>query len=122
MAHGDYNAYEKKIIQKYQLTKVFGVTSLLTDIHDLREQRFRGTDTTFLSCVLMDFERILQSVRLTERQAQALWFRYELDLSQGEIAELMGISQQAVSKHIDNAVAKIVIKAKEEENKRENTL
>ncbi|UKL30048.1 helix-turn-helix domain-containing protein [Bacillus phage PK2] len=117
MAHGDYNAFEKKLLQKYQLTKVFGVTNLLKDIHDLREQRFKGTDTTFLSCVLIDFERLQERARLTKRQQEALWYHYELDLTQSEVAEQMGISQQAVSKHIDNAIAKIVIVAKEENNK-----
>lgn len=115
MAHGDYSAYEKKLLQKYPLTKPNGVINLLTDIHSLREKRFQGTDTTFLSCVLIDFERVLAQARLTTRQAQAIWYRYEQDVTQAEVAELMGISQQAVSKHIDNAIAKIVIVAKEEE-------
>jgi predicted DNA binding protein len=116
VAHGDFSAYEKKLLQKYPLTKVFGVTNILRDIHDLREQRFQGTDTTFLSCVLIDFERLMGKARLTQRQQEALWFHFEKDLTQAEVAEQMGISQQAISKHIDNAIAKIVIVAKEEEN------
>jgi DNA-directed RNA polymerase specialized sigma subunit len=117
MAHGEFSAHEKKLLQKYQLTKVFGVTNLLKDIHDLREQRFKGTDTTFLSCILIDFERLQNRARLTQRQQEALWFHFEEDLTQSEVAENMKISQQAVSKHIDNAIAKIVIVAKEEDNK-----
>jgi predicted DNA-binding protein (UPF0251 family) len=118
MAHSDYNATEKKLLSKYPLTKVFGVTNLLRDIHDLRENRFQGTDTTFLSCMLIDFERLIEKARLTERQAQALYYHYELDFTQAETSQAMGISQQAVSKHIDNAIAKIVIVAKEEDNKK----
>lgn len=117
MSHGDYNAHEKKLLQKYQLTKIYGITHLLKDVHALREQRYQGTDTTFLSCVLMDFERLQSKARLTPRQAEALWYHYELDLTQSESAYRMGISQQAISKHIDNAIAKIVIVAKEEENR-----
>jgi predicted DNA binding protein len=116
MAHGDFSAHEKKLLQKYPLTKVFGVTNLLKDIHSLREQRFQGTDTTFLSCVLIDFERLVSKSRLTERQKEAIYFHFECDFTQSEVAEAMNISQQAVSKHIDNAIAKIVIVAKEEEN------
>jgi len=115
MAHADFNAYEKKLLQKYPLTKVFGVTNLFHDIHDLRENRFQGTDTTFLSCILIDFERVVEKARLTDRQMEAIFLHYEKDLTQEEVAQRMGISQQAVSKHIDNAIAKIVIAAKEEE-------
>lgn len=118
MAHGDYSAYEKKLTQKYPLTKVFGITNLLKDIHTLREQRFQGTDTTFLSCILIDFENLQEKARLTERQKEAMFYHFELDLTQAEVAEAMSISQQAVSKHIDNAIAKIVIVAKEEDNKK----
>ena len=120
MAHGDYDSTQKKLLSKYPLTKVYGVSSFLEDIHHLREQRFRGTDTTFLSGLLIDFEKIQGKAGLTERQLQALWYRFELDLFQTDVAEIMGISQQAVSKHIDNAIAKIVIVAKEEEIKYED--
>jgi predicted DNA-binding protein (UPF0251 family) len=116
MAHAEFSSYEKKLLSKYDLTKVFGVMNLLKDIHDLREQRFQGTDTTFLSCILIDYERLQEKARLTKRQAEALWYHFELDLTQAEVAEQMGISQQAISKHIDNAIAKIVIVAKEEES------
>jgi DNA-directed RNA polymerase specialized sigma subunit len=118
MAHGDFSASERKLIQKYQLTKVYGVTNLFKDIHSLREQRFQGTDTTFLSCILIDFERLQVKAGLTERQQEALYFAYELDLTQSEVAEAMNISQQAVSKHIDNAIARIVSVAKEEETEK----
>jgi predicted DNA-binding protein (UPF0251 family) len=122
MSHGDFSANQKKLLERYPLTKVFGVTNLLKDVHTLREQRFQGTDTTFLSCVLIDFERLVKRARLTTRQQEAIWFHFELDLTQEETSAAMGISQQAVSKHIDNAIAKIVIVAKEEENKHEITL
>lgn len=121
MAHGDYSAHEKKLLEKYQIDKVFGVTNLLRDLHALREQRFQGTDTTFLSCLLIDFEILQTRARLTERQVEALFYHFEMDLTQSEVAEEMGISQQAVSKHIDNAIMKIVKVAKEED-KRENAL
>lgn len=117
MAHGDYTVMDKILHSRYPITKVFGVSNVLQDIHYLREQRFRGTDTTLLSCILIDFERVLEKSKLTERQRQALYYHYELDYTQTEVAEVMGISQQAVSKHIDNAIAKIVIAAKEGESK-----
>ncbi|MGG3561613.1 sigma factor-like helix-turn-helix DNA-binding protein [Neobacillus rhizosphaerae] len=117
MAHSDFTAMERLLSTRYPITKIFGVTNVLKDIHTLREQRFQGTDTTLLSCILIDFERLMEKARLTERQKQALFYHYELDLTQQEVAEVMNVSQQAVSKHIDNAIAKIVIVAKEEESK-----
>lgn len=117
MSHVDSNSYETKLDQRYKLTTLFGVANLLRDIHTLRSQRFQGTDTTYLSCTLIDFERLLISANLTARQREALFLVYESGFSQNETAIIMGITQQAVSKHLDNAIAKIVIRAKEEENK-----
>ncbi|MEH7116948.1 sigma factor-like helix-turn-helix DNA-binding protein [Neobacillus vireti] len=117
MAHSDFTVMEKLLSTRYPITKIFGVTNLLKDIHTLREQRFQGTDTTLLSCILIDFERLIEKARLTIRQQEALFLHFELDFTQAEVAEVMDVSQQAVSKHIDNAIAKIVIVAKEEDNK-----
>lgn len=118
MAHSDFTTMEKLLSNRYPVTTIFGVTSLLKDIHTLREKRFQGTDTSLISCILIDFERLVEKARLTQRQKEVLYLHYELDLTQAEVAEELGISQQAVSKHIDNAIAKIVIVAKEEENKK----
>lgn len=115
MSHADYGSVERKLISKYNLQKPQGVTNLFEDIHKLREQRFRGTDTTLLSSLLVDLERLHVKSELTERQLQAIWYKYELDLPQGDVAEIMGISQQAVSKHLNRAIARMVIVAKEEE-------
>lgn len=115
MSLGDFTATEKKLLGRYPITTQFGVNNILRDIHDLREKRFAGTDTTFLSCILIDFERMVNRVPLTKKQREALYYHYELDMTQKEVAEQMGISQQGVSKHIDNAIAKIVVFAKEEE-------
>lgn len=114
MAHGDYTATEMKLLRKYPMKKTYGVTNLLKDIHELREKRFRGTDTTFLSCVLVDFERLLEDAGLTTRQKETLYYIFELDLTQEETAERMGVSQQAVKKLIDRAIAKIVNIARRE--------
>ena len=115
MAHADYGSVERKLESKYNLQKPQGVTNLMEDIHKLREQRYRGTDTTLLSSLLVDLERLLTTAELTDRQLQAIWHKYEQDLPQGEVAEIMGISQQAVSKHLNRAIARMVIVAKEEE-------
>ena len=116
MSHGDYNNAQTALERRYDLKTVYGVNSLLRDIHKLREARFSGTDTTTISNILVDFELTIKRAGLTEKQEEALFLLFENDFTQAEVSKVLGISQQAVSKHIDNAIKKIVVKAKEEEN------
>lgn len=112
--HTSYEMAESRLSRKYALHTKKGVESLLTDIHHLRASRFYGSDTSYISNLLVDFELLLKRSQLTDKQSEALFTRYEQDLTQQETAKTMGISQQAVSKHLENAVSKIVIRAKEE--------
>jgi predicted DNA-binding protein YlxM (UPF0122 family) len=112
--HTSYEMAEARLSRKYALHTKKGVESLLMDIHHLRSSRFYGSDTSYISNLLVDFELLLGRSKLTKKQSEALFIKFERDMTQQETASLMGITQQAVSKHIDNAVRKIVIKAKEE--------
>lgn len=113
--HTSYEMAEQRLAKKYPLHTVHGVQKLLMDIHHLRSARFFGSDTSYISNILVDFERLVEKSNLTKKQSEALFTMYENDFTQAETAEMMGISQQAVSKHIDNAIRKIVLAAKEEE-------
>jgi predicted DNA-binding protein (UPF0251 family) len=106
VAHVDYSTTEKQLLSRYTLTQVFGVTNMLKDIHTLREQRFQGTDATFLSCMLVDFENLYYKAKFTERQTEALFLHFEEDKTQAEVAKEMNVTQQAISKHVDTAIAK----------------
>lgn len=115
--HISYDIAEQRLLKKYPLHTKHGVEAILKDIHHLRASRFFGADTSYISNMLCDFEILVDRSHLTPKQSEALLTMYENDFTQSETAEAMGISQQAVSKHLDNAIRKIVIKAKEERKK-----
>lgn len=113
--HTSYEMAEQRLARRYTMTTIHGVQSLLQDIHHLRSSRFYGADTSYISHILVDFELLIKRSNLTDKQSEALFTMYENDITQHETATIMGISQQAVSKHLDNAIRKIVLKAKEDE-------
>jgi len=84
------------------------ITAILTNIHIIRSIRYSRSDYT-ASNVLMDYTTALEAVHLTDKQANALDYRYEKDLTQKEVSTLMGCTQQAVQQHIKAAVKKIAI-------------
>jgi len=45
--------------------------------------------------------------QLTDRQAEALYYVFERDMTQVKAAELMGVRREAVKRHVDVALAKI---------------
>lgn len=44
---------------------------------------------------------------MTDRQAEALYYVFERDMTQVKAAELMGVRREAVKRHVDVALAKI---------------
>jgi RNA polymerase sigma factor (sigma-70 family) len=57
--------------------------------------------------MLIDFMDSVENSNLTERQRQVLNLVFMQDLRQQDVAEMLNVSQQAVSDHISNAVKKI---------------
>ncbi|MMZ45490.1 Sigma-70, region 4 [compost metagenome] len=90
---------------KYALNDAAGVRSLLRDRHRISSARFRGD--TAASDILIDLHSAINSAGLTERQTEAIAWVYGVDLTQKEAAAIMGITQQAVAKMADEAVAKM---------------
>jgi DNA-binding CsgD family transcriptional regulator len=113
MSMGSYSVAVYRIYKRYELTSIQGVKNLMQDIHKLRASRFTGTDTTYISDMLMDFELVLGATKFTDKQYRAFYLYMEKELFENEIGEQMGITQQMVNKHIDTAIRKIVITAKE---------
>jgi DNA-directed RNA polymerase specialized sigma subunit len=78
---------------------------LLSDYHALLSRQYAGDyDSTV---ILIDLYKALELANLTERQAEALRLVYEEDLTQEEAGKLMGIGQDVVSYHVDNAIGAI---------------
>ncbi|WP_181349410.1 sigma factor-like helix-turn-helix DNA-binding protein [Thalassobacillus sp. CUG 92003] len=62
---------------------------------------FEATD------ILLDLERAVEKAKLTGRQAEALRYIYEEDMTQVAAGERMGVSQQTVIETYERAVDKI---------------
>lgn len=76
--------------------------------HQLKKDSRRNFAGAFGSSdILADFYNLVSKTKLTKRQKEAIYFVYDMQLTQKEASEMMGISQQAVQQHIKGAVIKI---------------
>ncbi|MFT4413210.1 sigma factor-like helix-turn-helix DNA-binding protein [Fredinandcohnia humi] len=97
---------EKRLEDEFPLDRDFGIYALLSNIHHIREMRFSRGDLD-ASILLLDFEDSMNKTNLTLRQQQTIYLFFEKDLTQQEVAEILQISQQAVSEHLNNAIRRI---------------
>jgi predicted XRE-type DNA-binding protein len=88
---------------KYALDSAGGVKRLMTDLHRLRSARFERGDYA-ASDILLDLDNAIIAANLTVRQRQAVYYLYEEDYGQGEVAEILGIDQSNVSRAADRAL------------------
>ncbi|MGM1023518.1 MAG: helix-turn-helix transcriptional regulator [Bacillota bacterium] len=102
----DLSKGEKRLETLYPLSTPEGVRALLDNIHHVRAGRFARGDYDAV-ILLIDFYAAVEGAKLTERQGQVIYYSYVKDLRQDEIAEILGISQQGVSDHLNAAVRKI---------------
>jgi RNA polymerase sigma factor (sigma-70 family) len=71
----------------------------------LLNRQYQGDyDATVL---LVDLRKAIEMAGLTGRQSEALRLVYEEDLTQEEAGKRMGVSQQAVDQHVNNAIEAI---------------
>jgi RNA polymerase sigma factor (sigma-70 family) len=104
----DLSKGEKRLETLYPLDTSEGVRALLDNIHHVREQRFTRGDYDAAN-LLLDFERSKAGANLTLRQKEVMALSFEQDLKQEDVAQLLGISQQGVSDHINSAIKKIAL-------------
>ncbi|ACV62732.1 putative RNA polymerase, sigma 28 subunit, FliA/WhiG subfamily [Desulfofarcimen acetoxidans DSM 771] len=111
----DLRSKTKRLEDAYPVDTPKGVHALLSQIHYIREGRFTRGDYD-ASILLIDFEQSMEEARLTARQRQIIKMVFELDLYQDEAANILGITQQAISDHVKTLVCKIarINKQKEE--------
>lgn len=101
----DRHAKERYLETLFPLGSTKGVLALLNRIHHIRERRYRGD---FDACILLlDLERSLEKIKLTERQKQILYLVFEKGYTQAEAGEALGITQQAVNDHILTVARKV---------------
>lgn len=102
----DLTKQERLLERLYPLDTYEGIYALLNNIHRIRAMRFERAD--FDACnMLIDFRRALWESGLTERQRQVLFFVFEMDMTQQEVADMLGITQQAISFHVKEAIERI---------------
>ena len=105
---------EDHLVKHYNLSTEQGLENILEDIHSLREARFQGKDTSFISCILIDFERIYAKTKLTSRQREILFLRIEYGLNRREIEEYLNRSQQSVAQLMQRTIERLIKTAKED--------
>lgn len=102
----DTQSKERSLDAKYPaLDTPANLRILLGDYHALKIRRFNGD--TAASDILIDLSTAIEMAQLTDRQRQALRLVYEEDLTQEEAGKRMGIRQDVVSYHVDNAIDEI---------------
>lgn len=102
----DLSKGEKRLETLYPLSTPEGVRALLDNIHHVRSKRYADGDYD-AAILLIDFQATVEGAKLTSRQKQVMYYFFELDLRQDNIAEILGMSQQGVSNHINVALQKI---------------
>ncbi|MEK4970693.1 sigma factor-like helix-turn-helix DNA-binding protein [Cytobacillus sp. FSL R7-0696] len=102
----DTHSKERALESKYPaLDNPTGVRILLGDYHALVSRRYAGD---YDACVILaDLGTARAKAQLTERQADALYYVFERDLTQVRTAELMGVSKQTVNRLVNVALTKI---------------
>ena len=102
----DLTSKSKRLDDAYPVDTQKGVLAILSRIHYIREGRFARGDYD-ASILLIDFEQSLREAKLTARQRQIIDLVFEQDMYQEEAANILGISQQTVSVHINALVKRI---------------
>lgn len=104
----DLSKGEKRLETLYPLDTSDGVRALLDNLHHVRESRFQRGDYD-AAILLLDFLHSFENAKLTARQRQVLALTFELDQKQEAVAEMLGISQQGVSDHVNAGIKKIAL-------------
>ncbi|PEM65299.1 RNA polymerase subunit sigma-28 [Bacillus pseudomycoides] len=110
----DLKASERRLEAKYPLDTEAGVMKLLTNYHKVHEARYYTGD--FGACdMLLDLEVSMSKLELDELQKQVIALHFYKDLTQAEVANRIGNTQQGVS-YVVQTVVKQLAKYMQEGN------
>jgi RNA polymerase sigma factor (sigma-70 family) len=102
----DLHVNERSLEEKYPaLDSPANLRILLSDYHALVNRQYMGDYEAVI--LLTDLRKAISMAHLTGRQSEALRLVYEEDLTQEEAGKRMGIAQQAVEQHVNNAIEAI---------------
>jgi DNA-directed RNA polymerase specialized sigma24 family protein len=85
----DLHAKERRLAETYALDTPDGVKKLFADTHALRSL-VEGGDFDAVG-LLLDMAKAMELAKLTKRQREVLYWRYEKDLSTEMVGEIVGI-------------------------------
>lgn len=91
----DLHAKSRRLAETYALDTPDGVKKLFSHTHALRKL-VEGGDFDAVD-LLIDMATAVEMAKLTKRQREVLYWRYELDLSQEMVGELLGRNQKTIS-------------------------
>lgn len=91
----DLHAKERRLAETYALDTPDGVKKLFADTHALRSL-VEGGDFDAVG-LLLDMAKAMELAKLTKRQREVLYWRYEKDLSQEMVGELLNRNQKTIS-------------------------
>ena len=81
------------------------VQNILEHFTQFQQNAEQGnTDAVVL---IVDIKEATKKAKLTDQQKKVYFYRFLREYTQDEVAEIMDISQQAISKHVELIVLKI---------------
>lgn len=90
----DLHAKERRLAETYALDTPDGVKKLFADTHALRSL-VEGGDFDAVG-LLLDMAKAMELAKLTKRQREVLYWRYEKDLSLEMVGEVLRVKLQSV--------------------------
>lgn len=90
----DLHAKERRLAETYALDTPEGVKKLFAETHALRSL-VEGGDFDAVN-LLIDMAKAMEMAKLTKRQREVLYWRYEKDLSLEMVGDILGIFHQNV--------------------------
>jgi DNA-directed RNA polymerase specialized sigma24 family protein len=79
---------------------------LLLNIQKLEKQSYAGNQTAH--CILMDIQIAMTHEKLTEKQREAIYQKYVVGHNNVKIAEIMGVTENAIRKHLQGAIKRMI--------------
>lgn len=90
----DLHAKERRLAETYALDTPDGVKKLFADTHALRSL-VEGGDFDAVG-LLLDMAKAMELAKLTKRQREVLYWRYEKDLSQEMVGEMLLVKHTSI--------------------------
>lgn len=102
----DKEAQHRRLEAMFDLTTSVGVEEFLTHWEKIKTMQLDCGDYGAVD-VMVDMERAIDLAGLTLKQAQVIYYVCLKGYTQKEVADLLGITQPAISQMLECATAKI---------------